>query len=91
MYSSKTIVTNKSGLHARPASQFVQEANKYKSEIMISNLDIQEDKFVNAKSIIGVLSLGMIAGTNVEIRANGEDEETAVNHLIALIDSGFGE
>ncbi len=91
MYTGKTNVINKTGLHARPASDFVKEAKKFESKIKIANLDTPEEEPVNAKSIISVLTLGMGRGTNVEIIADGEDEKEAVQALVALIQSGFGE
>ena len=91
MYSKKTVVINPTGLHARPAGAFVRAAKEYKSRITIANLLTPEEDTVNAKSIIGVLSLGMGKGTEVEITAEGKDEQAAVDALIALIDSGFGE
>lgn len=91
MYSQTTKVINASGLHARPASLFVKEAKAFASRICIQNLRTPAEKPANAKSIISVLALGMAQGTDVEITADGPDEESAVNALIALIDSGFGE
>ena len=91
MYSKRTIIINETGLHARPASDFIQEAKKYVSKVTIANLDTPEEAPVNAKSIVMVLSLGMGQGTHVEVSASGEDEQLAVNNLISLIDSGFGE
>lgn len=80
-------VVNPSGLHARPASMFVAETKKYKSAIQIT----KEGKTINAKSIIALLSLGVKAGTEIEIMAEGEDEAQAVAALEALVKSGFGE
>lgn len=91
MYSARTKVINKTGLHARPASEFVKEAKKYASKITIANLDTPEEDPTNAKSVISVLSLAMVQGTAVELTANGADEKEAVDALIALIDGGFGE
>lgn len=91
MYSKKTVVVNKTGLHARPASDFVREAKKWTSRITIANLSNPEEEPVNAKSIVSVLSLGMGLGCEVEVRASGEDEQAAVDALVALIEGGFGE
>ncbi|MBQ4094499.1 MAG: HPr family phosphocarrier protein [Oscillospiraceae bacterium] len=91
MYSKKTVVVNATGLHARPASDFVREAKKWTSRITIANLSTPEEDPANAKSIISVLSLGMGKGTEVEVVAKGDDEEAAVEALVALIDGGFGE
>ena len=92
MYSKKTTVINRTGLHARPASQFIEMAKRFSSRIQISNLSLDdEDNIGNAKSIIFVLALGMGQGSQIEIFAVGEDEQEAVDSLIALVDSGFGE
>jgi phosphocarrier protein len=89
MQERETTVINKTGLHARPASEFVILAKKFESKLWISKPG--EDKEVDAKSIIHLLSLGISQGTKLKIRAEGPDEETAVASLIALIDSGFEE
>ena len=91
MYRKNTVVTNRTGLHARPASDFIQVAKKFSSKITIMNLEAPEDGPVNAKSIVMLLSLGLSMGTHVEIAAEGEDEEQAVKSLIDFIDSGCGE
>ena len=93
MKESKIIVNNKVGLHARPASLFVQEAAKYASEIKVSTQDpdTKELREANAKSILGVLTLGVFQGMEITIRANGEDEENAVAALLALVEKNFGE
>ncbi|MEL7609100.1 MAG: HPr family phosphocarrier protein [Bacillota bacterium] len=89
MYSKTTTVINTSGLHARPASDFVRTAAKYKSDITIRREGV--DTAANAKSILFLLSLGLSKGTNVIISADGADEKDAVDALAALIDTGFGE
>lgn len=89
MYKKTTTVLNKSGLHARPASDFVKEAGKFGSKITIRRLDEEEE--ANAKSIVFLLSLGIGQGVEVEISAKGDDEQQAVDSLVALIESGFGE
>lgn len=93
MKESKVIVNNKVGLHARPASLFVQEATKYKSDIKVSthDPDTNELREANAKSILGVLTLGVFQGMEITIRAEGEDEENAVAALLALVEKNFGE
>lgn len=92
MYVKTITVINKTGLHARPASDFVREAGKYSSKITIKRLgELSEDDAVNAKSIVHLLSLGIGEGTEVEIAAKGEDQQQAVDALAALIESGFGE
>ena len=91
MYTGKTKVINPTGIHARPASEFVKKAKDYVASIKIENCSSPEDVVVNAKSILGVLRLAMVQGREVKITAEGEDEEAAVKGLIELIDSGFGE
>lgn len=83
-------VTNKTGLHARPAATLCMEANKYKSDIRIKNLD-KDGAEVNAKSTVRIMTIGASQGVTVQISANGEDEEAAVSALISLIEGGFGE
>lgn len=91
MYAKVTKVINATGLHARPATEFVNKANLFSSKITIRNFADDANKAVNAKSIVLLLALGLGQGTDVEITANGADEVEAVDSLIALIDSGFGE
>ncbi|BDF33787.1 hypothetical protein CE91St62_18530 [Lachnospiraceae bacterium] len=90
MYKKTIKIVNPTGLHARPASDFVATAKKFTSKIKIKDLTADE-KPVNAKSILTVLALGLAKGTEAEITAEGEDEEQAVESLAALIESGFGE
>ena len=90
MYSKQVTIHNPSGLHARPASEFVAAAAKFKSRITIRK-DEDGAREVNAKSIVMILSQALVTGTTVQITANGEDEMTAVDSLVALIESGFGE
>ncbi|MCL1928608.1 MAG: HPr family phosphocarrier protein [Treponema sp.] len=90
MYKKNVKVINASGLHARPGSDFVHEAAKYKSKIMIRRLD-EDDDPVNAKSIAFVLSLGIGKGIEVELSAEGEDEKESVDALASFIESGLGE
>ena len=89
MYSRKTVIKNRTGLHARPASDFIAAAGKFKSKITIKRVGDEDE--ANAKSIVMLLSLGLGQGTEIELAARGEDEIDAVDALIALIDSGFGE
>ena len=81
------VVQNQVGLHARPATFFIQKANEYKSSIWVE----KEERRVNAKSLLGVLSLGIIGGMSIRIIADGADEEEAVNSLVTLVQSGFAE
>ena len=90
MYKQRVTVRNKTGLHARPASEFVKCASKYSSRIKILNVK-NEDEEANAKSIVMVLSLCLVQGSEVELTAEGPDEQQAVDSLIELIDGGFGE
>jgi len=85
MISKDITVQNEVGLHARPATFFIQKANEFKSFITIS----KDDRKVNAKSLLGVLSLGITKGTQVTLTAEGPDEEDAVAELESLIMSNF--
>lgn len=87
MYVKEVLVQNKAGLHARPATFFIQKANEYKATIWVE----KEERRVNAKSLLGVLSLGIIGGTTIKIIADGSDETDAVEGLTALVESGFAE
>ncbi|MCI8331828.1 MAG: HPr family phosphocarrier protein [Clostridiales bacterium] len=87
MVTRSITIQNSVGLHARPATYFIQEANKYKSTISIK----KDKRKVNAKSLLGVLSLGIVQGMTIEIEAEGADEKEAVEGLENLIDSGFAE
>ena len=87
MFVKEVAVQNQVGLHARPATFFIQKANEYKSSIWVE----KEERRVNAKSLLGVLSLGIVGGTNIRIIADGSDEELAVNGLVALVEYGFAE
>ena len=87
MYTQEITVNNEVGLHARPATFFIQKANEFRSTMMVE----KAERKVNAKSLLGVLSLGITKGSNIVISAEGPDEEEAVNALCALIESNFGE
>ena len=87
MFVKDVTVENQVGLHARPATFFIQKANEYKSSIWVE----KEERRVNAKSLLGVLSLGIMGGTNIRIIADGTDEKTAVEALVKLVESGFVE
>jgi len=90
MRETKIIITNKVGLHARPASLFVQVANKCASNIMVCNLTTA-GKPVNAKSIISILTLGVMQNHEILIQADGSDEKEAIERLEALALGNFGE
>lgn len=80
-------VENQVGLHARPATFFIQKANEYKSSIWVE----KDNRRVNAKSLLGVLSLGIVGGTKIRIVADGSDDESAIEGLVKLVESGFSE
>jgi phosphocarrier protein len=87
MYIKKATVANQVGLHARPATFLIQKANEFKSSIWIE----KDDRRVNAKSLLGVLSLGVAKGAVINIIGDGPDEIQAVDTLCQLIDSDFAE
>lgn len=87
MVSKNVVVNNQVGLHARPATFFIQKANEFKSSIWVE----KEERRVNAKSLLGVLSLGIVKGTAVTLIAEGVDEAAAVDTLAELVESNFAE
>lgn len=87
MYLKDVTVKNQVGLHARPATFFIQKANEFKSSVWVE----KEECRVNAKSLLGVLSLGIVGGTTIRIIADGVDEQDAVDSLVKLVDSAFAE
>ena len=87
MYVKDVMVQNQVGLHARPATFFIQRANEFRSSIWVE----KEERRVNAKSPLGVLSLGIVGGTTIRVMADGADEEAAVESLVKLVQSGFSE
>jgi len=87
MITRNVTLQNGVGLHAGPASLFIRKANSYKSSIWVE----KDDCRVNAKSLLGVLSLGISKGTAITLIADGSDEADAVKGLAELIDSGFAE
>ena len=87
MYSQEAVVNNQVGLHARPATFLIQKANEFKSSIWVE----KDERKVNAKSLLGVLSLGIVGGTTIRIIADGADEKEAVESLVELVESGFAE
>ena len=88
MVSKQTTIINATGLHARPASVFVTEAKKYQSNVTIKNVDKDT---APVKSIMMILAAGLGTGTKIEIACDGPDEQEALDALVALVDSGFGE
>ena len=87
MITREVTINNQVGLHARPATFFIQKANEFKSVIWVE----KDDRRVNAKSLLGVLSLGIVKGTTISIVADGVDEVQAVETLADLIDREFAE
>lgn len=87
MMTQEVTITNSVGLHARPATFFIQKANSYKSSIWVE----KDDRSVNAKSLLGVLSLGIVSGMTINLVADGSDEEEALKGLKELIENGFNE
>jgi phosphocarrier protein len=85
MINQKITVTNSVGLHARPATFFIQKANEFKCSIWIE----RDDRRVNAKSLLGVLSLGVTKDNEINIIADGSDETAAIKALCELIETGF--
>lgn len=87
MITRNVTIQNAVGLHARPATFFVQRANAFRCSIWME----KADRRVNAKSLLGVLSLGVMKGTSVTLVADGADENEAMESIVELIDSGFEE
>ena len=87
MMQSEVVVKNNPGIHAYPAGLFVKRASQFRSEILVTKGDMS----VNGKSIMGVLMLAAETGSRLLIRAEGPDEKEAVETLVALVDSRFGE
>ena len=87
MYVKDVQVQNQVGLHARPATFFIQKANEFKSSIWVE----KEERRVNAKSLLGVLSLGIVKGTKINLIVDGPDENEAIETLEQLISSDFSE
>jgi phosphocarrier protein HPr len=87
MVEREVAIINKLGLHARPAAQLVQRASKYASEIKLKRFSLE----VNAKSIMGVMMLAAEMGSKIRILAEGPDEQEAVDAIVQVIQSKFGE
>ncbi|MDR0804500.1 MAG: HPr family phosphocarrier protein [Oscillospiraceae bacterium] len=87
MQVAEVEIKNEIGLHARPATFFIQKANEFKSSIWVE----KEERRVNAKSLLGILSLGVTGGTKITIRADGSDEQAAIDGLVQLVESGFND
>ena len=87
MYMREVTIKNQIGLHARPATFFIQKANEFKSSIWVE----KDERRVNAKSLLGVLSLGIVGGATIRIIADGVEEQNAVDSLVQLVETGFNE
>ena len=87
MIQREVTITNNSGLHARPATFFIQKANTYRSSVWV----VKDDRKVSAKSLLGVLSIGIAKGMTITIAADGEDEQEAIKGLVELIETGFND
>lgn len=87
MYKQELTLQNEAGLHARPASLFVRESAKYKSEILVE----KDGKEYKAKSIMSILNMGAFKGDRITVRADGPDEREAVEGLAKLVNGKFGE
>lgn len=87
MFVKDVTVKNNGGLHSRPATFFIQKANEFKSSIWVN----KDGKRANAKSLLGVLSIGIDKADAIRIIADGSDEEQAVEALVKLVESGFEE
>ena len=87
MYMQQSIVKCESGLYNRQATYFIQKANEFKSSVWVE----KDERRVNAKSLLGVLSLGIVKGTSINLIADGPDEKEAIDALVELIESNFSE
>ena len=87
MISKEVTVLNSVGLHARPATYFIQKANSYKSSLWVEC----GDRRANAESLLGILSLGITKGTRITIVADGADEADAIEGLANLVLAGFND
>ena len=87
MISETVVIQNRVGLHSRPATSFIQKANEYSCSVWIE----KNERRVNAKSLLGVLSLGVLQGTEINIIADGADEREAVEAMVALVHSDFSD
>lgn len=87
MIQREVKITNNSGLHARPATFFIQKANTYRSGVWV----VKDDRKVSAKSLLGVLSIGIAKGMTITLVADGDDEQAAIDGLVELIETGFND
>ena len=87
MIQREVTITNSTGLHARPATFFIQKANTYRSSVWV----VKDDRRVSAKSLLGVLSIGIAKGMTITLLADGDDEQAAIDGLVELIETGFND
>ena len=87
MTVKQAVVNNQVRLYARPATFFIQKANEFKSSIWME----KDERRVNAKSLLGVLSLGVVQGTEITLIADGVDEAEAIDSLVALLADGLNQ
>jgi phosphocarrier protein len=90
MYSKRTTIINETGIHARPAAEFIQASKKFACKVTVSNVT-SGGVAVNAKSLVRIMGEEFTKGSVIEISADGEGEQEAVETLAALVDSGLGE
>ena len=86
MYTKTAVINIEVGLHARPATFFIQKANEFQSSVWVE----KDERRVNAKSLLGVLSLGIVKGTEITLIGDGPDEKNAVDTLASLVSSDLG-
>jgi phosphotransferase system HPr (HPr) family protein len=91
MVEARITIRHAVGLHARPAALFVQTAQRFASSVSVRNLTRPEASAVDAKSILGILTLGVAHGHEVVITADGVDERQAVESLVTLVEGNFAE
>ena len=89
MYSSSVVIKNKTGLHMRPAAEFIRCAAGFQSQVTLIRCD--DGRRGNAKSALSLLKMELVQGTEIRLEAEGPDEQKAVETLIGLINSGFDE
>lgn len=91
MAEAELEVRNPSGLHARPAATFVRAAGGFSASVLVTNLTRDASRSASAKSVLGVMGLGVARGHRIRIAAEGDDADAAVAHLSELVASGLGE
>jgi len=91
MADAEVDVRNPSGLHARPAATFVRAAGGFAADVRVTNLTRDPERSASAKSVLGVMGLGVSRGHRIRISAEGGDAEAAVRTLVDLVDGGIGE